>query len=172
MRNSVRASFFTACVLAANELISGPGATLASEPAAQETTSPNYYKQLKAHFEICDPRAVKFTLTVFQTMALRHPKEVPQEVYSGVREIFRASAREMYEYTKNITATPMENGELSAALRMKYDQLESEHRNKLNALFEKWPAPYSFNVEEFGRIDLQLDADSRPLACANMEKSL
>lgn len=104
-------------------------------------------------------------------MALRHPKEVPQEVYNGVREILAASAREMYEYTKNITATPMENGELSAALRMKYDQLESERRNKLNTL-EKSQAPYSFNVEEFGRIDLQLDADSRPLACANMEKSL
>ncbi|MGB4106192.1 MAG: hypothetical protein WBK55_00165 [Alphaproteobacteria bacterium] len=160
--------FFAAFALAVNALISGPDAALANKPSAWETASPTVYKQLKARYDICDPRAIKFTVYMFQTIAPRHPEKVPEEFYESVREIFRASANEMFVYTRGITETPMENDELVAAVQFKYNQLANEHRNKLDVLFEKLPTPYSFNREEFGRIDVQLDADSTPNVCASL----
>ncbi|HQX27067.1 MAG TPA: hypothetical protein PKX38_03925 [Alphaproteobacteria bacterium] len=183
MRNSVKASFFTACVLAANELISGPDAALANIPPKGEIAPmpPRWVspppavvqKELRALFKICDPRAIKYTMLVFQTMKPQHPEEVPQEVYDDIRETFMDAAQKMFEYTRDITAEPMEDEDLRKALLKKHRELTEQQINKIDLILnEAWPAPRPFDTEEFGKIELAVDFDGTPGACVLPAQSL
>lgn len=151
-----------AFILATSTWLAASGTALASIPSFGQMPSaqpaPTIFKK---RFAVCDQRAIKFGLLVIEKIT----PNVPDELRESLREIFRESATELFEYLIKITETPIGNKALKTAMLDKHKKLNIEHKDKLRVLLQALPEPGLFKPEDFGAVDLDLEIEVPPNIC-------